>query len=176
MKIKTTMILGAASALFFAASASAQLQDVVTSTSGNVVENTFNNCVLTKWEGVAGCGIAAETRTVYFDFDSASLTPAGKAKLDVLADMIRAKGSVSARIVGYADVIGDSSYNQGLSLRRADKVADYLAASGVDISGASEVRGLGESSSRSQCNGIRGAELKACLWRDRRVEVELVSW
>ncbi len=173
---KTTTILGAAAAAFFAVSASAQLNDVVKSTNGNVVTNTFGHCVETKWQGVEGCGIASEMRIVYFDFDSATLTPAAKAKLDVLADLINTNGAVHARIVGYADIIGASSYNQTLSLRRADAVANYLAAKGVSISGASEVRGLGATSSQSQCKGVRGAELKACLWRDRRVEVELVNY
>lgn len=172
---KTTTILGAACAAFFAVSASAQMNDVVKNTFGHVTKNTFNNCVETKWQGLQGCGIANEMRIVYFDFDSANLTPAAKAKLDVLADLIISNGTVNARIVGYADVIGDNGYNQGLSLRRADAVSSYLASKGVTISGASEVRGLGETSSQSQCKGTRGAELKACLWRDRRVEVELVN-
>lgn len=177
---KTTTVLGAAGALFFAAAAFAGhgAHDVVKSTSGNVVKNTFNNCVETQWQGVESCAgvvVSSEMRIVYFDFDSAALTPAGKAKLDVLAELIKSHGAVSARIIGYADVIGDAGYNQSLSLRRADAVANYLAASGVTISGNSEVRGLGETSSRSECRGVRGAELKACLWRDRRVEVELIN-
>ncbi len=172
---KTSTILGAACAAFLAASAAAQVNDVVKNTFGHVTLNTFNHCVETKWQGVEGCGIANEMRIVYFDFDSANLTPAAKAKLDVLADLIKSNGTVNARIVGFADPIGNPSYNNGLSLRRADAVANYLAGKGVNISGSSEVRGLGETSSRSQCKGTRGAELKACLWRDRRVEVELVN-
>jgi outer membrane protein OmpA-like peptidoglycan-associated protein len=72
-------------------------------------------------------------------------------------------------------VIGSNSYNQALSQRRADVVKAYLQAKGVNVNGGSEVRGLGESNSQSQCTGQRGDALKACLWRDRRVEVEIVK-
>jgi outer membrane protein OmpA-like peptidoglycan-associated protein len=170
---KTTTMLVAAAGMLFAATATAQLNDAVKNTNGHVVTNTFKNCVITKWQGGEGCNIAPDMRIVYFDFDSIVLTPAAKAKLDVLADMI--KGNTGARIVGFADELGDTGYNQGLSMRRANAVADYLTGLGVNITGASEVRGLGETSSQSECKGSRGAALKACLWRDRRVEVELVN-
>jgi outer membrane protein OmpA-like peptidoglycan-associated protein len=176
--MKTTA-LSAIGALMLAGAAIAGTQDVVRSTAGEVVKNTFNNCVLSNFEGTAGCGDAAATKemqVVYFDFDSAALTPAAKAKLDVLANTLKAAGStVSARVVGYADEIGNAAYNQGLSQRRSNAVVQYLNSRGVTISGGLEIRGLGATSSRSQCSGVRGAQLKACLWQDRRVEIEVTK-
>lgn len=177
--LKTTVL--AAGALLIAGTASAEVvtKDVVKNTFGNVVKNTFQNCVITKWDAAAsecGAGYASELRTIYFDFDSAVITPAGRAKLDTLANAIRNDGSVKyVRIVGFADKIGTNGYNNALSMRRAAAVKSYLEGRGVVVSGNSEVRGLGETSSQSQCNGQRGAALKACLWRDRRVEVEIVQ-
>jgi len=176
--MKTTA-LGAIGALMLAGAAVALDKDVVRSTGGVVVKNTFDNCVITNFEGGASeCGSVAapEMRVVYFDFDSATLTPAAKAKLDVIAGAMKASGSVSSvRVIGYADELGNASYNQGLSQRRSNAVLQYLNSRGVSITGGLEIRGLGETSSRSQCKGIRGAALKACLWQDRRVEVEFTN-
>ena len=174
---KTTTLLGAACAVLLATGAVAANNKAVVDSAGQVVKSiAHKNCVITKWEGIEGCGEEAtsEMRTVYFDFDSAVLTPAAKAKLDVLADVLKGNGVKAVNIVGFADFIGNASYNQGLSQRRANAVSGYLAGKGIAL-GATEVRGLGATSSRSQCAGVKGNELKACLWRDRRVEVELIK-
>lgn len=181
--LKTTTVLAATSALVLGASAQAgnfRTQDVVKSNGGRVWVNTFNNCVVTKWTATvdecdAGLGGSLELRTVYFDFDSAVLTPAAKAKLDVLANTLAAQHANTVRIVGFADKIGSTGYNANLSQRRANAVSRYLSAKGLTVQGNYEVRGLGETASQSKCEGVRGNELKACLWRDRRVEVEVVN-
>jgi len=175
--IKTSTILAAAGTLALAASANAQtFKEVVHSTNGEVVHSTNGECVLTKWDGMSDCGAADyELRTVYFDFDSAVLTPAAKAKLDTLAGALTSSNVKTVKIVGFADKIGTTGYNINLSQRRAAAVSSYLSAKGIVVIGNSEVRGLGETSSKSECAGVRGAELKACLWRDRRVEVEIVN-
>ena len=185
--LKPTTILAATGALLLAASAGAHMpstaKDVVKSSNGRVVLNSFNNCVLTKWDATHNeCNAAAvagsnlELRTVYFDFDSSALTPAAKAKLDVLAASLRNDSADAVRIVGYADEIGTTGYNSRLSQRRANSVARYLRSRGLKVSGNYEVRGLGETSSQSNCAGITSRNEKiACLWRDRRVEVEVVN-
>jgi len=176
--IKTSTILAAAGALSLAASAQAGMtnKEVVHDTAGKVVHSTNGECVLTKWDGMSECGAADyELRTVYFDFDSAMLTPAAKAKLDTLAGALNSNNVNSVKIVGFADKIGTTGYNVNLSQRRAAAVSSYLSSKGIVVTGNSEVRGLGETSSKSECSGVKGAELKACLWRDRRVEVEIVN-
>ncbi len=183
MKLTTSTILAAAGALTLAASAHAGMdapKDVVKSSTGRVWVNSFNNCVVTKWDAnadecEAGTSGSLELRTVYFDFDSAVLTPAAKAKLDVLAGNLQSQQAKTVRIVGFADQIGTTGYNANLSQRRANAVSRYLAAKGLKVEGNFEVRGLGETASQSKCGGVKGNELKACLWRDRRVEVEVVN-
>lgn len=179
--LKSSTILAAVGVLA-AASANAvdAPKDVVKSNAGRVWVNTFNNCVVTKWDAAtdecdAGVGGSLELRTVYFDFDSAVLTPAAKAKLDVLANGLKSQNAQKVRIVGFADQIGTTGYNANLSQRRANAVSRYLAGKGLTVDGSYEVRGLGETASQSKCEGVRGNELKACLWRDRRVEVEVVN-
>lgn len=179
---KTSTILAAAGALLLAASASASHTDqrkVVHSTNGNVVVNSYGDCVITQWDSATNDCTAAfldvELRTVYFGFNSSTLTPAAKTKLNSLAAALKSKKVRSVKIVGFADEIGASTYNDRLSQRRANSVAAYLRGKGIVVNGRSEVRGLGSSASRSQCGGVAGNELKACLWRDRRVEVEIVE-
>lgn len=169
----------AAAALLAAANAyagPADVRDVVKDTNGHIVKNTWGNCVQTKWvSGQQGCmDLGIEARTVYFDFDSARLTPAAMAKLDSLVDIIKSSTTVqNVSIIGYADMIGSSDYNNRLSQRRAESVRGYLAGKGYFNTAKTEVRALGEGAPVSNCAGVKGNELKACLWRDRRVEIEL---
>ena len=178
MKLFTTTILAAAGTLALAASANAgmQFKEVVHSTNGSVVHSTNGECVLTNFDGNGPCGTSDyELRTVYFEFDSAVLTKAARAKLDTLAASLHSRHVAAVKIVGFADKIGTSGYNMKLSQRRAAAVSKYLAAKGIKVRGHSEVRGLGETESKSDCQGVKGNALKACLWRDRRVEVEIVQ-
>ncbi len=178
-KFKTSTILAAASVVLLAASAGARgpanFEKVVHSTNGNVVTNTFGNCVVTKWDATSNeCNaITYDMRTVYFEFNSSALTGAARTKLNTLAAGLKSRKVTSVSIVGFADEIGTDSYNQKLSERRANTVASYLRNKGIKVAGKSEVRGLGETSSKSECEGTTGAAQRKCLWRDRRVEVEI---
>jgi OOP family OmpA-OmpF porin len=68
---------------------------------------------------------------IYFDWDSARITPEGMRIVDQVAS--EARGNMSSRIVlvGHADLSGPASYNLRLSLRRADAVRAALAQRGV---------------------------------------------
>lgn len=179
MKTFTKIVMAAAASTMLLAGAAqaGSVKDVVTDERNNVVVNTFGNCVRTKWDAThdkCGFDLSIEARTVYFDFDSASLTPAARAKLDSLVDIIMNSSEVdSVNIVGYADMIGSKDYNYRLSMRRAKSVESYLASKGYFDTRSTEVRALGEAAPVSNCAGVKGQELKACLWRDRRVEIEL---
>lgn len=158
----------------------ADLRDVVKDSQGNIVTNNFDNCVRTRWESGADACMAGEVKmdrealTVYFAFDSAELTPAAMAKLDTVASVLGQSAVVnSVDIVGYADTIGNTDYNYNLSRRRADSVRTYLASRGYLKTDAVEVRALGEEAPVSNCGDMARNEKIACLWRDRRVEIEL---
>ncbi len=75
--------------------------------------------------------------TIHFHFDSASLLPNAKARLDTV------DGSGGVRLAGYTCTIGSAVYNEKLSQRRADAVARYLSRRGISILSAT---GYGESS------------------------------
>jgi outer membrane protein OmpA-like peptidoglycan-associated protein len=185
MKFVPLSVLTAAIALMTSLPASAQMNVTkpVFDRHGDLVLDRFEKCVRTRWEDQQDmCGTDAEATlkmdreflTVYFAFDNASLTPAAQAKLDQVVDMLKSSETVeSVNVVGYADPIGTSDYNQSLSQRRAKAVEEYLASRGyLDVSKV-DVRALGEAAPLSQCEELPRQEKIACLWRDRRVEIEL---
>lgn len=66
-------------------------------------------------------------RDVHFEFDSARLTAADKAKLDTIATRLKQEApSAQLRVTGHTDSVGSDAYNQRLSEKRAlgDRVPD----------------------------------------------------
>jgi OmpA-OmpF porin, OOP family len=69
---------------------------------------------------------------VFFDWDSATVTPqADEILAEALKNAVRSKAG-SVQLVGHADTSGPSVYNQGLSLRRAEAVRTALRGKGLD--------------------------------------------
>jgi outer membrane protein OmpA-like peptidoglycan-associated protein len=85
------------------------------------------------------------TYTVYFDYNSAQLSPAAREVVRFAADAYKARPPSSVQVTGYTDPSGSAGYNQRLSLRRANAVAAELQSDGVPQSGL-VVSGQGESS------------------------------
>ncbi|MBB3232981.1 OmpA family protein [Halomonas stenophila] len=79
-----------------------------------------------------GCEEDLVLRDVNFEFDSATLTMGAEQILADVAEKLRANENVRVRIEGHTDSVGSEAYNEDLSQRRADSVADYLATQGVD--------------------------------------------
>src|SRR5690554_7093089 len=112
-----------------------------------------------------------------FRFDSAKvITSQGDtiSLLDGLVEELRTEGVLvdSVRMVGHADRLGRSKYNQALSEKRAQAVADYLISKGVQQN--LEVVGMGDKQPVTKgCEGSAAIdELIKCLQPDRRVSVE----
>ena len=68
---------------------------------------------------------------VFFDWDAYNITPAGMQVVARAADQYKAGGRVRLEVAGYTDLSGSTGYNQRLSERRANAVADALAGLGV---------------------------------------------
>ncbi|AIC18423.1 Putative outer membrane protein [Pseudomonas chlororaphis subsp. aureofaciens] len=85
-------------------------------------------------------------RDVHFEFDSARLTGADKAKLDTIATRLKQEApSAQLRVTGHTDSVGSDAYNQRLSEKRARSVTEYLISAGVPRSSFVSVVGAGES-------------------------------
>lgn len=109
----------------------------------------------------------------HFEFDRYDLTPVVRARLDALADKLKAAPYDKLFLLGYTDRIGTEDYNQKLSEKRAWAVAGYLMDRGVPAYKL-DVRGRGDSApvtGADDCRGLRREALIECLQRDRRVEV-----
>ena len=107
--------------------------------------------------------------TVLFDFDRYNLTGVARAILDsFVADMLQPDPRLHIRINGHTDSVGTESYNQKLSIRRAQSVRKYLENKGI-ASDRMEIRGFGET---QPLNDNATPEKRAL---NRRVEFELLK-
>jgi OOP family OmpA-OmpF porin len=83
---------------------------------------------------------------VYFDFNSTKPINSSLSGVDFLVKYLKNNPSKTADIIGYADEVGSSSYNQQLSQKRAEAVKSIVINAGIDASRLS-VRGNGEDAS-----------------------------
>ena len=105
---------------------------------------------------------------VLFDFDKSVLKPEGKAKLDDLANKVRAINLEVVIAIGHTDSIGSDAYNQKLSVRRAESVKAYLVSKGVEPNRV-YTEGKGEKQPVAD-NKTRDGRAK-----NRRVEIEVIG-
>jgi OOP family OmpA-OmpF porin len=92
--------------------------------------------------GPRGCTCDVSIKT-HFAFDSAVLVAEDIAELERIAKRLNELEFVGGEVGGHTDSVGDADYNQGLSERRAQAVADFLAGKGV-APGRMTVVGFGE--------------------------------
>jgi peptidoglycan-associated lipoprotein len=69
--------------------------------------------------------------SVFFEFDSATLTREAQEKLSNVATVLTAHPELKVRIEGNCDERGSGQYNLALGQRRADSAKKYLAGLGV---------------------------------------------
>ena len=109
-----------------------------------------------------------------FDFDKASLRPAGQEMLGRLAAFLNRNSYSQTVVVGHTDSWGSDAYNDRLSLRRAESVKAYLVSQGVPA-GKIVSQGMGERQlivSPASCKGTKAAR-QACEQPNRRVTVDI---
>jgi OOP family OmpA-OmpF porin len=108
-----------------------------TDTDGDGVSDDLDLCPGTQ-QGLTvestGCapGTAINLEGVNFLYNSYDLTREAREILDRVANRISQHPDLRLEVAGHTDATGDPSYNQYLSLRRAEAVRDYLVAQGVN--------------------------------------------
>ena len=110
---------------------------------------------------------------VTFAFNKANLRPNAQATLDGIYSEIAKVNKPNVAVSGYTDRIGSDAYNQKLSQKRAETVANYLVSKGVAQDTISAT-GYGKANpvTGNQCDAVKGRKaLIACLADDRRVEI-----
>ena len=114
---------------------------------------------------------------VLFDFDKATMKPAGKQALDKFSADLRGINFDLITVTGHTDRIGPYPYNLALSERRAEAVKTYLVDSAGIPAGKIATRGTDGSdpvTKPGECKGEKAMKkLIACLQPDRRVEVKV---
>lgn len=177
---------------------SEQSREVVRNSFGECWENTYLDKAV---NGLVECGdkvvvkqpeyeMVSETVRLtsefLFGFDKYNLRPEATATLDTLASRLGQTNVQAVRVEGHTDFMGTEQYNQALSERRSNTVANYLVSRGVPASKISAV-GLGKSQQQmqAQCQAEvnklgkkvsaakKRAALIACIEPDRRVDVQI---
>ena len=207
LKLSALFVALVASGTAIASEAHTKHGYVVSSQSQEVVRNNYGECWKSTYfdketQGRIECGdaVAVEQAPEYaeetvslsaktlFGFDKDILRPEAKESLNALAQRLSNSNVESVRVEGHTDFMGSEQYNQALSERRANVVANYLVNQGVASNKISAV-GLGES--QAQMTGTceaevanlgkkvskakRRAALIACIEPDRRVDVKIRS-
>ena len=78
-----------------------------------------------------------KTYIVFFDFDKSNLTEKAQEVVAEAVKTAKANGFVKVLVVGHTDTVGSDSYNQALSVRRAQAVKDEMVREGMDGDGIS---------------------------------------
>ena len=110
-----------------------------------------------------------------FDFDKATLRPAGRDTLDSFVGKLRDINPDTIMAIGHADRIGTDRYNQRLSEQRVATVKAYMVSKGVEANRI-YAEGKGESqpvTKAEDCAGPKSAKVISCLQPDRRVDVSV---
>ena len=105
-----------------------------------------------------------------FAFDSATLNNDGKAVIDEYRANLRSEltDSYLVLVVGHTDTSGNARYNDALSLKRAQNVADYLVSTGAN---EEAIRVLG----RGSRDPIASNDTLEGRMQNRRVDILLVA-
>jgi len=94
--------------------------------------NGANNGLTLQLNGDSDSNTAGGLQTVYFDFNSSTLSETTKAALKNNSTFLKSNASVDVQVEGHADERGGIQYNLALGERRAKSVRDYLVSQGVE--------------------------------------------
>lgn len=103
-----------------------------------------------------------------YDFDSDGIRAEAGTNLQNLAASLRKYPNTSLIIVGHTDALGATTYNQDLSLRRANAAMYYLGRYGVDANRVS-------STGRGELEPVSSNGTEAGRQMNRRIEVAIFA-
>ena len=104
---------------------------------------------------------------ITFAFDSSNLQPQFYPTLNNVAETLNEYNQTVIEVAGHTDSVGTDSYNQTLSVQRAQSVANYLSGRGV-MQQRMIVTGAGET------RPIASNDTEAGRAQNRRVEITIV--
>ena len=111
---------------------------------------------------------------VLFGFDMSAIPPGAKKALDELVAELKNNKGLKIEINGHTDHIGPDSYNDKLSLRRANSVANYLNTKGISKA-RMIINGFGESKPAAPNTHPDGSDNPTGRKKNRRTEIRIVK-
>jgi outer membrane protein OmpA-like peptidoglycan-associated protein len=109
-------------------------------------------------------GLIVNVSDVLFDTAQSTLKPGAREKLARVAGILAAHPDLTLEVDGHTDSVGNESYNQGLSERRAQAVRAYLVQQGIQPDAIAAL-GYGES------QPVASNDIAAGRQQNRRVEL-----
>ncbi|MEZ5935667.1 MAG: OmpA family protein [Alphaproteobacteria bacterium] len=109
--------------------------------------------------------IASISGDVAFDLNKATLKPEFYPELNQIIATLNESPETQFEIVGHADSTGEADYNQGLSERRAEAVADYFRRNGVAADRFT-------TSGRGEMDPVASNETREGRAKNRRVDIQ----
>lgn len=110
-----------------------------------------------------------ESYQVNFEFDKTELLPEANKVLDDVAETLKRDKNIKIILTGHTDSLGNTRYNQNLSLRRANVVKNYLLEKGIEQERIQSILGYG---SIKPVNENTTEEEK---FKNRRVEIIFIK-
>ena len=116
-------------------------------------------------------GVVVNLPDVLFEFGKADLTGEARVKVRSIADVLNEQAkNRRVAVEGHTDSIGSDAFNQKLSERRAENVANALESAGVNNQRVT-VKGYGKRYPVAQNTNPDGTDNPAGRAKNRRVEV-----
>jgi outer membrane protein OmpA-like peptidoglycan-associated protein len=148
-----------------------QFQDITVYLNGNLKKNKKNSCMESDYkESVVEVendqSSSLELKYIYFKVNSSEIAPTYIPGLHAIVQQLRNNPQSQIIISGYTDPKGSEKYNEKLSMKRANAVADFLKSMDIPEERIS-VKWYGESGALSKNKGPRHYGL------DRKVELEI---
>lgn len=105
----------------------------------------------------------AELDNIYFDFDKHNIRPDAAAELDKIVNLMNnIYPEMVIRIESHTDARGSLSYNDRLSIDRANSTYEYLISKGISKDRITSVEGFGKQKTyQSGCDGSHPCEEQA---------------
>ena len=107
-------------------------------------------------------------RNIFFDYDSHELKDISFTELQRVENLLIRNPDITIEIIGHTDNQGSDTYNNNLSLRRAESVRNYLTERGIAAKRIS-AKGKGASTPISTNDTEEGRAL------NRRIEMRIVK-
>jgi len=123
---------------------------------------------------VPGPGMNLKFKNVLFGFDKSVLPPAAYDDLKRLVSKLKEFANTKVEVNGHTDHIDPDSYNDRLSVRRANAVASYLKSNGIS-SDRIIINGFGESKPIAPNTHPDGTDNPNGRIKNRRTEIKFIS-